>query len=143
MEQKNYIINLLNIQDKHLVLIKIEFKNNTYYIYLSESKIDLTSCPKCGGVSSRINSYYNRTIKINPINGYPAFIILRQIRYICNYCNKTFNQSNEIVDPGCSISIKIKETILEESKYKQSFKDVSNRTNVSQTTISNEFKKHS
>lgn len=142
MEQKNYIINLLNIQDKNLALIKIEFKNNTYFIFLSETKIESVSCPKCGGVNSRINSYYNRTIKIDPINGYPSFIILRQIRYICNYCNKTFNQANEIVSNGCSISIKTKEAILEESKYKQSFKDVSHRTNVSQTTVSNEFKKN-
>lgn len=69
MEQKNYIINLLNIQDKYIVLIKIEFKNNSYFIFLSESKIKENSCPKCGRVNNRINSYYNRTIKINPING--------------------------------------------------------------------------
>ena len=38
MEQKNYIINLLNIQDKYLILNKIEFINNTYSIYLSKLK---------------------------------------------------------------------------------------------------------
>lgn len=142
MEQKNYIINLLNIQDKYLILNKIEFTNNTYSIYLSELKNESASCPKCGGVNNRINSYYNRTIKVNPIDGYPTFIILKQIRFICNYCNKTFNQTNGIVHSGCSISIKAKETILQESSYKQSFKDISLRTNVSQTTVSNEFKKN-
>lgn len=140
MEQKNYIINLLNIQEKYLILNKIDFTNNTYSIYLSELKNESASCPKCGGVNNRINSYYSRTIKVNPIDGYPTFIILKQIRFICNYCNKTFNQTNGIVHSGCSISIKAKETILQESSYKQSFKDISLRTNVSQTTVSNEFK---
>ena len=32
--------------------------------------------------------------------------------------------------------------ISKESKYKQSFKDISTRTNVSQTTVSNEFKQN-
>ena len=43
---------------------------------------------------------------------------------------------------GCYISTQTKNQILSESKQKQSFKDVSKRTNVSQTTVSNEFKKN-
>ena len=37
MEQKNYIINLLNIQDKNITIDKIEFNNNTYSIFMSGS----------------------------------------------------------------------------------------------------------
>lgn len=43
---------------------------------------------------------------------------------------------------GCYISTQTKNQILKESKEKQSFKDVSKRTSVSQTTVSNEFKKN-
>lgn len=141
MEQNDYIINLLNIQDKHIIFHKIEFVNNIYYIYLLEAKQSDEICPKCGGLSIKINGYYTRTIKYNSINSFPSFIILKQIRFQCNYCKKTFNLKTSIVDNHCSISNYAKQTILNESKYKQSFKDVSKRTNVSQTTVSNEFKK--
>ena len=52
------------------------------------------------------------------------------------------NQPTSFINKGCNLSNQIKENILNESKYKQSFKDVSIRTNVSQTTVSNEFKKN-
>lgn len=87
------------------------------------------------------NSDNIRQIKHIPINGFPCFIILKQIRYKCTYCFSTFNQHTSFINKGCNLSNQIKENILNESKYKQSFKDVSIRTNVSQTTVSNEFKK--
>ena len=87
------------------------------------------------------NTTYIRTIKHTPINDYPCLIKLSQTRYKCNYCKKSFNQSTSLVIKGCYISAQTKDQILKESKEKQSFKDVSKRTNVSQTTISNEYKK--
>ena len=140
MEQKNYIINLLNLQDKHIFLEKIEFINNTFFIYLIQVKEENSYCPFCGGTSLSINSYYKRFIKFQVINDYPSILIFKQNRFICNYCKKTFNQKTTLVDKGCSISNHIKKSILSESKLKQSFKDISKRTNVSQTTVSNEFK---
>ena len=140
MEQKNYIINLLNLQDKHIFLEKIEFINNTFFIHLIQTKDENLHCPFCGGISLSINSYYKRNIKFQLINNYPSMLVFKQNRFLCKYCNKTFNQKTTLVDKGCSISIQIKEAILHESKLKQSFKDISERTNVSQTTVSNEFK---
>ena len=83
---------------------------------------------------------YIRTIKHTPINGSPCLIKLSQIKYKCNYCKKSFNQRTFLVIKGCYISTQTKDQILRESKQKQSFKDVSKRTNVSQTTVSNDFK---
>ena len=141
MEQKNYIINLLNIQDKNITIDKIEFNNNTYSIYLKQSKSDDTSCPTCGGTSIKIKSYYNRTIKANPIHGNVSFYFFKQNRFVCDYCGKTFNQPTSIVSNGCTISNQLKESIIKGTTTKQSFKDIANNSNVSQTTISNEFKK--
>lgn len=142
MNNNNYILNLLNFQDKNIKLTDIKFTNNIYYISLEQIKDSVLVCPKCGGVEVTNNFYYTRTIKHSPIDGFPTIILFKQIRFKCKYCNKTFNQESSIISKGCNISIKVKENILKESSYKQSFKDVSKRTNVSQTTVSNEFKKN-
>ena len=142
MNNYDYILKLLNFQDKNIEIIKIDFVDNTYYIYVNQQKDSNISCPKCGGMSVTKSTTYIRTIKHTPINGYPCLIKLSQIRYKCNYCKKSFNQSTSLVIKGCYISTQTKDQILRESKQKQSFKDVSKRTNVSQTTVSNEFKKN-
>lgn len=141
MNNYDYTLKILNIQDKYITLEKVEFINNIYYIHLIQSKNPDLICDKCGGVSITKNSTYVRTIKYIPIDGFPAFIKLYQPRFKCLYCNTSFNQQTNIIGRGNSISNKSKEEILKESSYKQSFKDISKRTNTSQTTVSNEFKK--
>lgn len=137
----NYTLKILNFQDKNIKLNKIEFINNTYYISVEQSKDSSLCCPQCGRTKITNNFYYIRLIKHFPINGFPTIILFKQIWFKCRYCNKTFNQPTSFINKGCNLSNQIKENILNESKYKQSFKDVSIRTNVSQTTVSNEFKK--
>ena len=142
MSTNNYTSKILYFQDKNIKLNKIEFINNTYYISVEQSKDSSLCCPQCGKTKITNNFYYTRSIKHFPINGFPTIILFKQIRFKCMYCNKTFNQPTSLINKGCNLSIQIKEKILHESKYKQSFKDVSLRTNVSQTTVSNEFKKN-
>ena len=141
MNNYNYIIKLLNFQDINIKLEKIIFENNVYFIYLQQLKNTDITCPKCGGVETTINFYYTRNIKFSAINGYPSIIKFSQIRFKCKYCGKTFNQPTSIVSYGCTISNQLKESIIKETTTKQSFKDIANKSNVSQTTISNEFKK--
>lgn len=142
MNDYNYTLKILNFQDKNTILKNIQLTNNVYYIYLEQVKDSNLSCPNCGSLESTINFYYTRTIKYFNINDYPSIILFKQIRFKCKYCNKTFNQPASFISKGCNLSIMVKENILKESSYKQSFKDVSKRTNVSQTTVSNEFKKN-
>ena len=142
MNDYNYTLKILNFQDKNTILKNIQLTNNVYYIYLEQVKDSNLSCPNCGSLEITINFYYTRTIKYFNINDYPSIILFKQIRFKCKYCNKTFNQPASFISKGCNLSIMVKENILKESSYKQSFKDVSKRTNVSQTTVSNEFKKN-
>lgn len=142
MNNNDYTLKLLDFQDKHILITKVEFINNSYYIDIVQIRNYDINCPKCGGLSLTKNSTYTRNIKYLPINGYPTTILFHQIRFKCNYCGNSFNQPNNIVDFRKSISINLKNQIIKESTYKQSFKDASQRTNVSQTTVSNEFKKN-
>lgn len=142
MNSNNYILKLLNFQDKYIEISNINFINGCYHIDLIQLKADNISCPKCGSLSITKNSTYIRTINYNCINNYPCLLKLAQIRFKCNYCKVSFNQPTSIVSKGCNLSNNVKTVIMEESKKKQSFKDVASRTNVSQTTISNEFRKN-
>ncbi len=141
MNNYNYILKLLNFQENNITIKHVDFQDNSYFISLTQTKNDTFPCPNCGGLKCTIHGKYVRTIKHTSINGYPANIKLIQLRLKCSYCAKTFNQDNNIVQKGSIVSNDVKKTIIEETKLKQSFKDISKRTNVSETTISNEFKK--
>lgn len=142
MNNNDYTLKLLNIQDEDIKFIKIELINNNYVIELEQTRSATTSCTNCGGMEYTLNSIYTRTIKNIPINGVPSIILLKQLRFKCKFCKHSFNQPNKIVKFKKSISNELYLQISKESKYKQSFKDISTRTNVSQTTVSNEFKQY-
>lgn len=141
MTNYDYILKLLNIKDTDIEINKIDFIDNTYYIHIYKNNLGKENCPNCGSNSITTNNTYIRKVKDNPINGCPSYILFHQKRLKCNLCSKSFNQSNTFVHKGCNISIRTKNLIINESTLKQSFKDVSRRTNVSETTVSNEFKK--
>ncbi len=49
MNNYDYIIKLLNFQDNNSIKFKkIDFENNTYFIFLEQLKIDTITYPKCG-----------------------------------------------------------------------------------------------
>ena len=73
MNNYDYILKLLNFQDKNIILNNVEFKNNIYYIHIEQIKCDDLSCPKCGGFEITNNFYYTRSIKHSPIN---VFLLL-------------------------------------------------------------------
>lgn len=141
MIQNDYTIKLLNIQDEYIKILNINFTNNTYYIDIEQLINKETSCPNCGGLELTKNSTYKRKIRYTPIKGFPTFINFYQIRYKCKYCGRSFNQPNLFIESKKSLSIDLRKHIINETTTKQSFKDIANKSNVSQTTISNEFKK--
>jgi hypothetical protein len=48
MNNYNYIIKILNLQDIDIKLEKIIFENNVYFIHLQQLKNTDITCPKCG-----------------------------------------------------------------------------------------------
>lgn len=141
MTNNDYIIKSLNLQDIYIKITRIDCINNNFTIYVEQLKNDTIVCPKCGGASITRNFVYTRKIKHVLINGFQSIILFNQNRLKCNYCQNTFNQETSFISKGCNISNKLKENIIHDSNYKQSFKDISTKNNVSQTTVSNEFKK--
>lgn len=77
----NYIIKLLNIQDKNITIVKFVFINNTYMIFADQIRDFSTVCSKCCDNALTKNSDNIRTIKHININGYASIIIFKQIYY--------------------------------------------------------------
>ena len=138
---KDYIIELLNLQDKNLSLDKIELIEDTYYISISSH--DKPSCCKhCGSINFIKHAYYERTVKYQDILNYKCIIKFNQKRFLCKDCNKTFNEDVVFVSKNSTIANNLKVNLLLETHKRKSFKDISLESNISDTTVINEFKEH-
>ncbi len=60
--QFDYIIKILNLQDKNVSIDNIELINNTYFIHIKITNIT-TCCKHCGSTSIINHANYIRSIK--------------------------------------------------------------------------------
>ena len=141
MNNDNYIINLLDLQDENLVVKDITFGDQITIFIEFFSLPQLTSCPRCGSIHYNKHSFWNRTIKHSKIAGQQTIIILKQPRLVCMDCGKTFNVETSFIRKNRRISNSLSNSIIDNSKKKISFKDIAQDSNVSETTIYTEFKK--
>lgn len=73
----NYIIKLLNIQDKNITIVKFDLINSTYKVFTNQLKDFSTACLK-----------YDNNVKIIKhitINRYSFIIIFKQIKFLHLY----------------------------------------------------------
>ena len=136
----DYTTNIINLQDKNLIIDKVDVIDNIIYIYVHK---DITTsdhcCKQCGCTDIKIKDYYSRKIKYLTFGGKQSYIVYKQRRFICSGCNKTFNETCTVVTKGANISTELKVYMLDETKKKKSFKDIASENNVGDTTVINEF----
>lgn len=140
----NYTTNKINIQDYDLIVNSISHErdkqgNKLVIINCSLNENEVNPCPHCGSISNKVKDYYTRNIKYIETFGYPSIIRFRQKRLICSDCNKTFNLSSSIVSKGCSISNPTKIKVIQKVKSKQSFKEIAEQVNISNTSTISAF----
>lgn len=143
--QFHYIKNIIHLQDELIEVSNIteSYINNikTIEIHIFRKK-EATSCPACNSIDYIIHSHYSRTIKYSDIAGHNTVLKYKQRRYRCKVCNKTFNEPCNIVESSANISNNLKLKVIEECKHKQSFKDISKTTNLSESMVSKIFVNH-
>lgn len=141
----NYIKKMLHIQDSKIIITNIEDKIikgiNTLLVHISR-EIDPTSCPYCNSTYYISHNSYVRTLKFPDISGYNTLLKYKQKRYKCKECNKTFNEPCNLANSSSTIANSLKLKIIEECKYKQSFKDISKSLNISEPMVSKIFIDH-
>ena len=145
MSMNNYILNLLNIEDKNiLILPNIEerlIKNKKYKIIEGLLTYIPDHCPCCGCVNDSHNDIikwgYRRNckIKIPKISNCFSLLILHKQRFFCKNCNNTFIAETSLIDRNKNISNNTDLQINLELMMKQSEKDISKRLDVSVSKI--------
>lgn len=155
MSINNYILNLLNIKDENIYIvkkIKEEMINNKKYKII-EGILSYRPeyCPNCGIVNEDNNDIIkwgfrkNCKIKIPKQNNCLTRLILHKQRFYCKHCNNTFIAETSLVNRNKNISNNTELQIVEELSLKQSEKDIAKRLDVSVSKIDrklNEISSH-
>ena len=146
MSINNYILNLLNIEDKNIYIFsnKLEekkIKGFNYKIIEGILTYKPYFCPCCGCINESRNDIIkwgfrrNCKIKIPKVSNCKSLLILHKQRFLCKNCNNTFIAETNLVDKYKNISNNTDKQIRIELMKKQSEKDVSERTDVSVSHI--------
>ena len=145
MSINNYILNLLNIEDKNIFIIpNIEekvIKNKKYKIIEGFLTYIPNYCPCCGCINESHNDIIkwgyrkNCKIKIPKISNCFSLLILHKQRFLCRNCNKTFIAETSLINKNKNISNNTELQINLELMSKQSEKDIAKRLDVSVSKI--------
>lgn len=146
MSINNYILNLLNIEDKNIYILsdKLEeriIKGFHYKIIEGILTYIPSYCPCCGCINESHNDIIkwgfrkNCKIKIPKVSNCKCLLIIHKQRFLCKNCNNTFIAETNLVDKYKNISNNTDKMIRLELMKKQSEKDVSERTDVSVSYI--------
>lgn len=145
MSQINYILDLLNIEDKNIKLTENFYKMETingvkYKIIEATLSYEPIYCHKCGCIFD-INQTYEKNgfiqsdVLMLDVAGYGCILRLNKQRFKCHCCNKKFFARTKLVDDFCFISNPVKYAIALELKNKISEKDIAKRYRVSPNTV--------
>jgi len=145
MSQDNYILDLLNIEDKNIKLVKdfykIEEKDGVKYKIIEATlSYEPVYCHRCGCVFDEMQTYEKNGFKQSDIllldvANYDCILRLNKQRYLCHSCNKKFFARTKLVDDFCFISNPVKYAIALNLKNKISEKDIAKRYRVSPNTV--------
>ena len=124
MSMNNYILNLLNIEERII-------KNKKYKIIEGILTYIPDFCPCCGCVNESHNAIIkwgyrkNCKVKIPKISNCFSLLILHKQRFFCRNYNKTFIAKTSLIDKNKNISNNTELQIKLELMIKQSEKDIS------------------
>ena len=115
MSINNYILNLLNIKDENIYIVKEikeeMIKNKKYKIIEGFLSYKPEYCPHCGVVNESSNDIIkwgyrkNCKIRIPKQNNCLTRLILYKQRFYCKHCNNTFIAETSLVNHNKNISI--------------------------------------
>ena len=146
MSTNDYILNLLNIEDKNINILSnsiisknINGKTTKIIEGLLTYKPDF--CPICGTINESSNDIIkwgfkkNCKVKIPKISNCNSLLILSKQRFYCKHCNNTFTASTSLVDKFKNISNNSNLQIRLKLMKKISEKDIADDVNVSTSSV--------
>ena len=156
MSTNNYILNLLNIEDKNIFINTNNIQNKSikgknYKIIEAFLSYNPNHCPHCGVINKSQNDIIkwgfrkNCIIKIPKQGNCLTRLMLHKQRFYCKHCHNTFIAETSLVDRYKNISRNTELQINLELMEKQSEKDIAKRLDVSVSKIDrklNEISSH-
>ena len=156
MSTNNYILNLLNIEDKNIFINTKNIQNKVingknYKIIEAFLSYSPDFCPHCGVINESKNNIIkwgfrkNCIVKIPKQGNCLTRLILHKQRFFCKNCRNTFIAETSLVDRNKNISKNTELQINLELMEKQSEKDIAKRLDVSVSKIDrklNEISSH-
>ena len=92
-------------------------------------------CPVCGHTDIKIKGYYETTIRHSVIAHKKVRVTIRNRRYLCSKCGKTFKQGFLLAEDHSSISNATKLAIIDDLKTKMTLLQIAKERDVSTTTV--------
>ena len=145
MSTNNYILNLLNIKDENIHIIKKckekIIKGRNYKIIEGILTYNPDYCPCCGIINKSTDDIIkwgfrkNCIVKIPKVSNCKTRLLLHKQRFYCKNCNNTFIAETNLVGKNKNISNKSELQIRLELMKKQSEKDIADRLDVSVSKI--------
>lgn len=146
MSNNDYILNLLNIEDKNITIMSnrletTQIKGKTYKIIEGILTYRPECCPHCGVINQGSDDIIkwgfrrNCIIKIPPISNCKSRLILHKQRFYCKNCENTFIAETSLIERNKNISNNTELQIRLELMSKQSEKEISKRIDVSVSKI--------
>src|SRR5574344_136261 len=132
-----YILALLGIPSEEsddYVVDVVDNSNNSAEIII-EQKDRRPCCPHCGSNEVVIKDYYTSVINNSIIKNYGLFIRIKNRRYYCKKCKKSFKQEFKSIDPRRRITKLVEINILEDLKKMVTYSQVAKEYNLSVSSI--------
>lgn len=142
MSYENFITNLLNIKPSDLDNISTSTKSDGSIIINLKLAPKPVACPYCAG-KVNIQGYYPRKLTHSTFSNRNCYIIYKQRRYRCSYCDVTFNEHNPFSNKRDTLTYETKLNILNDLKHPDAtYTSVAQRHNTSTNNIIRIFEKH-
>ena len=111
-----------------------ECYSDSIYLFV-EKKREIQLCPVCGALTDKIHDYRIQLVRDIPVQGKSVYWKYRKRRYHCECCGKHFYEKCPLLPKYHQITNRVAFFALDELSRKQSRKDIAERLNVSETSM--------
>lgn len=136
------LANILSINSNDILEINEVVTNNIVRIYV-KLRPKNNACPGCGSNKIQFKEWKTRIIKHALFLNKETVFILKERRYRCLNCKRTFNETNPFAFKRSRLTHEMVYTILEKLRdFNITYKNVANDLKISDTTVINVFDRY-
>lgn len=138
----NDILKLFDLETKNIDDLNISHSKDGIHVFVKLA-LQPHVCPVCGNMTSKVKTYYTKTITHSVLSNVKCVIDYKARRFICPHCHKTFYENNPFAFEGKRISYQTVYNVLGDLKDPRiTFAKVAKRYNISASSAAAIFDQH-